>query len=424
MAMNSFVGAFNTGTGTSDVVVTDPGFQPKLIVFWWSGRTETTDTVGGTDLFRGFGWTIGTNAADNHSVCGNQDDGNTLSDANSAHSSSACILSVSFTNTIDGALALKSFDSNGFTLQVNDAFPRDSRIHYLALGGDITNLATGEEREGTTANFNTTAPGFQPDLVMFMTTNVSNAAPAAISSGGAMGFGCATSSAAASQWAWAGTTEGAGIGTSDAASYCLQGECMAWLPSTASTVVDGRCAFLSMDTNGFTIDFLEGIGTRRWHWLAVKGGQYRVENLTTSLTLDADLVETGFGFTPTAALFVSHAKAASLSNNAQNNDELSFGAFSSLTNRGVQATTETDAATVMLCGNAVEHDCVYLSLTQVDATTVDGRCDIQSIDSDGFTLNQTTADPVASFVGYIAFGSSPVTRNPGRLSLLGAGHGR
>src|SRR5947209_736339 len=50
-------GAFNIGTGavSSTVVTSGIGFQPKVVLFWWSGRTETVDTTGGASISRGFG---------------------------------------------------------------------------------------------------------------------------------------------------------------------------------------------------------------------------------------------------------------------------------------------------------------------------------------------------------------------------------
>lgn len=177
------VGAFNTGTGTADVAVTDPGFTPDLVLFWWTGRTESVDTIGLLDVHRGFGWTIGTAAGNNRAVAANTDHGNANGTSRSAHSADACILTVDFAASpaISGAAKLKSFDSGGFTLQITDAFPADFRIHYWAIKlPSGFQLATGDSTEGTTANQSITAPNFLPDIVWFMNTSCTGAAPATL----------------------------------------------------------------------------------------------------------------------------------------------------------------------------------------------------------------------------------------------------
>ena len=150
MALSAKVGAFNTGTGTSSIVVSDVGFQPKAILFWWSGRTGTTDAQGRESHFQGVG--AATATTQRWAITTNDIDAAAAQDAATAKTATGCLLSVSSAGAIDGKADLASFDSGGFTLSVSDAFPRDQRVHYLALGGaDITALRPDQRYQAMTA---------------------------------------------------------------------------------------------------------------------------------------------------------------------------------------------------------------------------------------------------------------------------------
>ena len=426
MALDSAVGSFDITTGASDVVISTLSFQPKVIIFFWNGRTGSADAVGGADLHSGFGFTTG--VSNNRSCAMNSDDGNTVQDANSVCADNACIVDIDFTPAIVGRASLKSFDSGGFTLQIDDAFPTNYRIGYMALGGsDLTDARVGSYNEpGATGNQSQSGFGFQPDIVCFIHAQESTAVNTP-SAGGGLGMGWAKSST--NRWVWNGFSEHTGATSADTQTNCQAVEVINMQSSTAGLAVTGRAEFVSMDSGGFTINWLERISTRQCFYLAIRApGCSFIGDFVTSVTLDADIVESGFGFQPNAVLCVSACKVATASNAAAADNELSIGAFTSTSNRLAFGHTDDDAAGTMVCGTAVEFDSVYVALTQVDATTVEGLVDVQSIDSDGFTLNQDDADAVAAFVGYVAFGT-PAAPPPWDVSfghtmmnLTGVGH--
>lgn len=202
MAINAKVGSFSTGTpaATNTIAVTGVGFQPEFIMFWWTGRSNSTDAIGRASHFRGFGAAAST--TDRRSVASTSTDAAATSDTASAHDAAACILSVSpVTPAIDGQLDLQSFDADGFTLICDSAtWPRDTRVTYLALAGDLTNAATGVLTEpAATGDQDVTSLAFQPDFVLFFSAGIAVDAPGAKTDSDIM-IGAATASSAQGVW--------------------------------------------------------------------------------------------------------------------------------------------------------------------------------------------------------------------------------
>lgn len=55
------------------------------------------------------------------------------------------------------------------------------------------------------------------------------------------------------------------------------------------------------------------------------------------------------------------------------------------------------------------------------SVTVNAEAALSSFDSDGFTLNWTTADATARYFGYVAIGANAVVTGTKKFSLLGVG---
>jgi len=395
-------GAFNIGTGGAGttVPVTGVGFQPKVVLYWWSGRTANTDSAGTANHQRGFG--VGVSTTDRRAVCSQSRDNaaNAVSDA--AHRADAAICSLTTTGAIDGLADHSSMDANGFTLVIDANFATDLRIHYVALGGSLlTDVATGMFTEpGATGNQDVTGLSFQPDAVVLFSAMIGADPPGtAIDSTMMLGFAAGAGNPNDIIWASGGSNDG--TGTMRTASYSRAGESIA-LFNAPITLTNGRAEVDAWLANGFSLNWNERAGSRRIHYLALKGGNYLVGDLLTQTSLTT-IAETGFGFSPKGALFVSHNKAQSSADAVQAHDESSVGAFSSTTDRGGHCLIDEDAVPTSDVGTAVEHDELYCNLST--ATAIEGLMDIQSVDSDGFTLVMDDADPAQSFVGYLAFGA-------------------
>jgi len=396
------VGAFNLGTGAfpTTVPVTGVGFQPKAVLFWLSGRTTSTDSASTANHQRGFGAAV--SATDRHAVCSQSADNVADASADARQATEEAICALTTTGTLDGLADFSSMDTDGFTLIIDNGFAADLRIHYLALGGSmLTDATTGIFAEpAATGNQDITTVGFQPDAVILF-SSMSNAVVDAFQPDSTMMIGFAAGAGNPSDVVWAGGSNDLSA-TMRTRSYHRAGESIALFDNLVS-VTNGRAEVDLWLPNGFSLNWIERTNSRGIHYLALKGGNYLVGNLLT-LTTAGTIAETGFGFSPKAALLLSHNKAQSTTDSVQDHDELSIGAFSSMTDRGAQCVIDEDFLATSDVGTAVEHDEVYCNL---DANmAIDGLMGVQSVDSDGFTLVMDDPDPAASFVGYIAFGGN------------------
>ena len=409
MGLSAKVGSFNTGTGAvgSTVVVNDVGFQPKVIFFWWNGRTGTTDASGRANHQRGFG--VGVSSSDRRYATSLSQDTPTSMVTNTMQGNAQCIGITTTADAIDGLMDVQSMDAGGFTLVVDDVFTASYRVHYLALGGtDITNVTTGQftgNAAGGTGNQDITTVGFQPDFVMIFGTGQTTANNTVRADSRIM-LGMATGSNGASGVWSGGSNDGAANAQSMA--YSKSAEIIAHL-NAAVTSTEDRASFTGFLSNGFNINWSEvTTGGSVNFFVAIKGGRYTVGNFLTRTDGNA-IPETGVGFSPKGVLLISATRAESTADTATDDDEWSMGAFTSTTARVSMSMSDDDAAATAVVGTGVSHDEAYQNL---NATTgaVEGEMDVQSVDADGFTMIMDDTDPVAAFVLYAAFGQAPQTQ--------------
>lgn len=408
MALSVKVGSFNTGTTTANVDVTC-GFQPKFVIFWWSGRTETIDTQGEQTQRRGIGF--GAQSLSGRSICNHAVHAAATSDTQSAQSDTACVLSVSTAVAIDGAgdlAALANWPADGFRFTPSDAFPISLRVHFLAIGGtDITDFALGTfQLSTTTGTFDITTVGFQPDCVL-LTGGADAVAPPVAQTWATFVMGAAVSGAAADQAMLMCLSEDA-ANSSNTSKYCLTGEVLANVTSDPMTTTV-RASFSSFLSNGFRLNLLEtgGAGFDFYYmYLAFKGGNPKLVNFTTRTdTTNFDVTTTGI--TPSAALFVSHCAAQSTADVPQAGDEWSIGAATGSTERAAHGVLEKDAAPTIDMGTQVSHDRCYVNQSTATTIVTEGEMDVVSFSSGKMTLNMPDADPAANFVWSLVVGTTP-----------------
>lgn len=401
MALDVDVGAFNVATALNGTVTVTTGFQPKAIIFWWSGRTETVDTAGGAHHKRGIGFA--TSTTDRRCVFTQSRDAVASANAHQSHRDDACIGALTTAGGADGRADIDAILSTGFRIITDQAFGSALRVHYLALGGaDLTNATTGTfNTPEATGNFDVTTVGFQPDAVLFAAINTQTDPPTTVSDskisfGGAAGAGdpvdgvvaVGARDAVMTMQTWRHGKAGHSVAVSEIDAINTEGHVSAWL------------------SNGFRINFTRQLAPAgdRFHFLALKGGKYAVGDLLTR-TNTTNFTETGVGFQPKAALFASHCAAAQAEGAVIATDEWSVGAATGPAERGAQCLIDEDATADGEVGTAVEHDEVYANLSTADA--IEGLMDLVSFDADGMTLVMDDADPAQNFVWYMAFGDSP-----------------
>jgi len=170
------VGSFNldtTRTVGQTQSVTGVGFQPKIVLFWWSGSTATGDNVGGGTYNIGFGAAISSSSRLN--VVGFSVDDAATSNTGVSQYKTDCIRCNTAPAVVDGIADFYSMDADGFTLVMDDQFSNAYRISYLALGGDdLTDVYMGSGSTPTsTGNYDVTGVGFQPDALLIAATHIS-----------------------------------------------------------------------------------------------------------------------------------------------------------------------------------------------------------------------------------------------------------
>lgn len=393
------LGFFNTGTGTSSIVINDVGFTPKAILFWWSGRTNTTDSVGGANSFRGFGVAISPTERWAHTIF--SEDGQTTTDADRAQNNDACVNRLTTTGTIDGLADLASMDANGFTIAIDNNFSVSMTVHYLALGGDaITGAAVGNIQEpGATGNRDITGLAFQPDFVLFSSVGLTITGSG---TGTANTQVLGAADAAGNQF-----TMSVGLTNGNAddlcGSYFYDGEVIHGGVSGAGSL-NYRESFVSFLSNGFRLNCLERATNRVSYYLALRGPKARVGNLETR-TDGNPIVVSGLGFKPKAAVFGSVSSVMSTQDTAIANAKYSVGAATGPAERGCHATKNQPGSAISNVGTAVEFDAVYAHIDNA-TDTIAGLMDLTSMDPDGFSCVMDDTDPAANRVGYMAFGDA------------------
>lgn len=393
----SKVGTFSLNTGTGNQQITSVGFTPKVVLLF--GNPLTADGVGvDFNFFLG----AGTSATARGVATLNDEDGQTTSDSTRSVENGRIIsmLDPGLTTYLVQA-DLVSMDYNGFTINITSAPVSAYRITYLALGGgDLKNVKVGNfDHQGTTGNQAVATVGFQPDAVIFFWDGDTFAGSPGNDGEFNIGFALSTSSRATMS-----ISTDNGTAADLAASYkaLYTDGCLSEIYYTDGSLHQ-KADFVSFDTNGFTVNWsavdggLDGI-----HYIALKGGEYALGVMDTQ-TGTGTFSETGLSFQPSAGLFLSNFVSATGS--IQSPMELSFGAADMSGNQSVVGGV-TDSFANPSNTDAYQDDAlVYKNYTTVQ--TVDGTIAFSTWNSDGFTLNQTDADPSANKLLYFVMGSSP-----------------
>jgi len=425
MAFLTDSGSFAVSTGaagtTQDITCTDAvggTFQPKAVLLYvMGGRTEGTDTVGaaGAKCSIGFGTT-----GSNRYCVSSAVQHNAAAGTGSKRMSDLAImeiLDIAGGAGIEGGLDLDTvgnWPATGFRVIVDEQFTNAYIVGWVAWGGsDITNATCVLFQEpAATGNQDITTPGFtvtDGNGVVILISMADATVPAAgFISGvngraGKMMIGAATSP---TEQAVLITNDDEGSATIDGTSYCSDILAVAMIPDTGSTTVDARATFNAWITNGFQLNWAERISTRYIAALVIKGGKWEVGNLLTQTDTTTNIVEGSFGFAPKSTFVVSAQKAKDTADTAAAHDQISFGAFTSASNRHCQSYLNINGGANSVVQTAIEYDECYANLT---TAALEGLMDVVSIDSGGFTLKMDDADPTAMFAWYVSAGQTPAS---------------
>lgn len=391
-AYSTKVGAFAQAGSTGNQAVTGVGFQPKAVIFTMTNLVSDGPQANARIVV---GWAASSsaraavsNSADDAGVAG-------TTTARRAARTGKCLVIMNGAGTVQSEADFVSMDSDGFTVNWTTADATARQVNYLALGGtDITNVATGVfSSPASNSSLGVTGVGFKPDFVLLgsilSSTSPDNATgQAAITLGAAGGGGQGLVSEQLSQ-----------NPNSPAFRYQRSSKIMAQVQSAGTVQLEAD--FTSFDTDGFTLNYTTTSGdSQKVVYLAIKGGNYKVGAFNQATSTGNQAV-TGTGFTPSALMLMTYGEASSAS--VQNHYRLSVGMATGTSARSSVFAGATNNTTVVTVDDSV------LSSTRViqaitEPSTVNADADFVSFDSNGFTINNTTADATSRQILYMAMG--------------------
>lgn len=403
MALNAQVAAITANTLAGGQTTSGVGFQPKLLMMLGS-RTTTAGSIAGASFGLGYGDVVhnetfvGFNSADNVA---------TTDAVRTTLNTRIFQASPPGDATEDCSASLTSFNSDGWQLNYNAASSAFN-LGYLALGGsDIANTVTGTfAMNSTTGSQSVTGLGFTPDVVFFSVVNAT--ALGSVNTHYALSYGAAT---ATSQWGVA-VAGRSGAGTSNTRRAFRTNACGIICYSN-SDAVEVAFNIVSMDVDGFTINISGAAGagtTYQVAYTAIKGGRWKVGTFQQPTTTGNQSV-TGVGFEPSGVIIgsASHDAISGVPVTAR----LSYGFATGSSNQQSVWVGDEDA----IVGNtnadsryATNRVVMFYDEAGGGAPTAQAEASYVSNDVDGFTVNWTTADTTQRYMGYVAFGASPVRR--------------
>jgi hypothetical protein len=396
MAMSAKVGNFAQPTAVNaSFPVTGVGFVPKAIVLLATDETGigvSTNWVGYAGMA-----TSTTNRAAISTI--------QLTATNTAQRSMDDTKVLKIVNTVGTTLVaadLVSLDADGFTLNFSTVDLVARIVGYIALGGsDLTNVFVKTFKP--TGNSNTaqtfTGVGFKPDAAFHIGSSQGTVPPSTDGGSSELDFGF-----------WTAALSKIATATPNAATQSIQN-------SNALDRQGGSevATLTSFDSDGFTLTFTASTSVKYHAALCLKGGQYKV-GVFNQATGTGNQSVTGVGFTP-AGLLVASINRVSQSTVYTTSSRISFGAASSSTAR---FSIWSGGGNAGVQDNDTDTGKIINMITEGATPTTNAAADFVSNDSDGFTINNTTADATAREIIYLAMGSN-VTYRSNTLPLLGVG---
>nr|AUN37450.1 hypothetical protein [uncultured bacterium] len=388
--LSAKAGSFAEAVSTGNQSVTGVGFQPKLVLFWWNRRASD-----GTSADNEVGFGVGISSSARRAVGYKSVDASNPSNNSPVNQTTTCIY---YAQGGAGKADFVSQDSDGFTINWSAVTGGGFLINYLALGGSsLTNTSVGTvTTPGSTGNQATTGLGYSPTALMFFAGKMSANDPLDGNTNGSFVMGMGTGSSAQG---WSGERSKNNVSPQVAKHRQSTANIIG---STGDTSVGSQASLTSLDSDGFTLNFGTVSGSSDIaYYLAMRGPHVKVGNFNQATTTGNSAI-TGVGFTPKALLLLS-ANDTSANNDATlAHAQISFGAATSSSAR-LPVAGESDAVSTTAAERNLDRTKI-IKLFSAGTPTLNAAADLVSFDSDGFTLNWTTADATARQIIYLAIG--------------------
>lgn len=374
--LSAKAGTFTGSGSTGNQSITGVGFQPKVVLFRYNMSTTTGSQ---SDSVIGFG--VGVSSSDRR-TSGDYSNHNVSTSSHGAWNQDTYVI---YTPSGSSRADFVSMDSDGFT--INWVTSSSMVVQYLALGGDaVTNVKTGSAAaKTTTGNQSYTGLGFQPTALLVWAGKFSTS-PLDQSTNGNGLFGFASSSSARGMVAWRNVN-----GSNPQVAKHRQSTQRMLSTTTTFTEAD----FVSFDSDGFTLNYTTAGGSADvFYYLAIRGPQFKVSSFNQPASTGNQSL-TGAGFTPKASIMMSANDVSSNNDAAQAHARASFGWATGTSERGSFWIGETDNVSPTVAHRNLDNTKLIKLMTESASPTVNAAADHVSFDSDGQTINWSTADATA-----------------------------
>lgn len=308
--------------------------------------------------------------------------------------SAVCILSTTTPTTVIARAEVTSFNAGNFILNWLVAGTAAEIIHYMVVGGsDITNVKVQHSSMGATAtgNFGYTGVGFQGDFISLLGTK--NVTLNTQDTTWHLSMGAAASSSA--QWQTGSHSEDAS-GTATTGTTYSTVDVVQVLRGT-STAVDGCARFVSFDTDGYTLNWIDipNSASQRLAALVVKGGVWSVGNGTAPSTATSQTMTTAANTDPKAVMMFSHGGTTTPGEvAATTQSRFNIGGADNSLHEGAISVHDTDGATNMINTRYSSDTKIiraHTAAATASSSTLLAEADISDMSTSGqFSINWTT----------------------------------
>lgn len=397
----------------STKVISGLGFTPKAIRFYWVGVQSNSPTNTVTQAVsgrRGIGFAV--SATSRRCVGTYSLDNGASSDCGSVAADNSVVITVDGNGTVDGRLDISSFDTDGFTLIVDDVVPANLTIFYEVWGGsDIEVAVVGDAPEpAATGTVNYTVNGFTSNganqVVMFAGVQSTAALNTGQANDSGLHFGYATSTNGSNNITICGNSDDAS-GTMDTDGYLSNSDCTSMI-IVAGGNVNAAATLSAWGTNLFTLNWrLRATTNRRNIFMAIKGGSWyadissinpaNVINTTSDLIVKPSFIIKGISY-------FTRNRTSDTGRTTTVNDIMCMGTATSPTDRRSMGYLDENGTANSEIDLVLQYDSV---LSVPSATgTVQSEYDINSISGNNSQLIVEVVSPnVVVSYGYLTFGS-------------------
>lgn len=386
---STFVGSFTVPAATGNKAVTGVGFTPKAVIFWGQ-RVSADGATASASAFPSLApyWGMAISSTSRVVITWNDD----LTVGVSSDDATKCIKHITNATT-SFAADFVSMDADGFTVNFSTANATAYIVNFMALGGsDLSNVFIKSFTAATaTGNQAQTGVGFQPNALVAMVSDTYGGANGGVT----IGLGVSSTQRATAHTNYDGFS-GSRWQLADKIIAIAKG-------GSNYRVAD----LVSLDADGFTFNWtLAPASPPTIYVLCLKGGNYFVGSYLQKTSTGSQST-TGVGFAPSGLFSLSIAGVVSVSPQSPPGNIMMTGAASDATHRAVTYYGSGSDGEVEL-----DRAAFYTKRADDLTPTLTAKADLTSLDSDGFTLNFSTADATAREVVFMAFGATAAVASP------------